>query len=321
MATRKRKAATAPDGSWEERAQIQRIRDLVDDFSIELVPTSAPDVGNLKSDLAPGSRVYLVAIPDRPFSYIVETATELRRAGLQPVPHIAARSIADRDRLADYLWRLTSAGGVDQVLVIGGTRAKPVGDYQCSQDILDSGLLQEYGVRRVGLAGHPEGHPDVDDAALMTALRQKIETCRRIGIDPYLVSQFSFDPHAVVTWEAEIRRAIGPIPIHVGVPGPASLTSLVGYARKCRIGDSVRFLTKGASTALKLVTWTPDDFLTALASYRSANPGSLVTKMHFFSFGGAARTARWLTAVGRGGFTMRRDGRGFSVVEAAAGSR
>ena len=229
------------------------------------------------------------------------------------MPHIAARNIASRDRLAKFLQRVTSEAGVDQVLIIGGSREKPSGAFHCTQQILETGLLEEFGITRIGIAGHPEGHPEIARDELLKALRQKIAHGRKTGADMYIVTQFCFDPNAVVEWESEVRAAIGDVPIHVGIPGPASLTGLVKYARMCGVGESVRFLTRGASTALKLAAWTPDKLLTALAHYKGANPGSSIAKAHFYCFGGAAKTAHWLAGVAGENFTMRRDGQGFAV--------
>jgi methylenetetrahydrofolate reductase (NADPH) len=300
--------------SWLAGAQTERIVDLIRDFSIETVPISAPKITSMGVHLEHGSDVYVGWPPSRSIGAVIETAARLSRWGYRPVPHIAARSIATRDDLAQALRRLSAEAGVDQVLLVGGSRFKPLGEFHCALQILETGLFEEFGIRRLGLAGHPEGHPEVGRGDLVEALRQKLAYGRRAGVDMYIATQFGFDANAVVTWVEEVRRAFGPVPVHVGVPGPASLTSLVKYARICGIGDSVRFLTRGANSVLKLATtWTPDKFLTALAHYQVAKPRSGIEKVHFYSFGGAARTARWLAGVRDGNFTVHADGRGFTV--------
>lgn len=306
-------AGAPPSPSWEADAQKRRIVDFVRDYSIETVSVSSAEIAALGAYLRPGAQVYVVSPPGRPLDDVADAAAHISGLGFRPVPHIAARSIASRDRLAKFLQRVTSEAGIDQVLVIGGSRGKAVGAFHCTLQILETGLLEEFGIARIGIAGHPEGHPEIAQDDLVKALRQKVAHGRKAGADMYIVSQFCFDPNAVVRWESEVRGAVGDIPIHVGIPGPASLTGLVKYARMCDVGESVRFLTRGASTALKLATWTPDKFLTALAHYKDANPGSNIAKAHFYCFGGAARTARWLAGVGEEKFSMRRDGQGFAV--------
>lgn len=300
-------------GSWQDRAEARRIVGLLEDFSIESLPATEKAVASLGETLRPGAPVYVVSPPARTQSEVVETAVLLDRAGFRPVPHVAARSFADRDRLADYLWRLTSRARVDRVLLVGGNRRKPIGEFETALDVLETGLFQEFGIRRVGLAGHPEGHPEVAADVIAAALRDKIAYGREAGLEMHVVTQFCFDPHVVIDWVAELQSDLGPVPVHVGVPGPGSLTSLVRFARMCKIGDSVRFLTRGAGKALLLANWTPDKFLTALAYYTSVNPDCGIDRLHFYSFGGTLRTAKWLAAVCKGDFAMHSDGRGFSL--------
>ena len=291
-----------------------RIAGFLSDFSIETIPTSRREITSYRADLEPGTCVYVVSPPTRSLGDICDTARYLHENGLQPVPHIAARSISDRDCLADFLRQITSQAGVNQVLVIGGSRPKPVGDFDNSLQILQTGLLEEFGIRRIGLAGHPEGHPVVPRDRLLDDLRKKIAWARRAGAETYLVTQFCFDPGIVTAWERDIRATVVGIPVHVGLPGPASLTSLLKYARICGIGESVRFLTRGAGSALKLATWTPDRFLTALANHKAVDPECRIGKAHFYSFGGVTRTARWLAAVRNNAIELSRDGSGFAVV-------
>ena len=99
------------------------------------------------------------------------------------MPHVAARSFADRDRLADFLWRLTSRARVDRVLLVGGNRRKPIGAFETALDVLETGLIQEFGIRRVGLAGHPEGHPEVAPDVIAAALRDKLAYGREAGLE------------------------------------------------------------------------------------------------------------------------------------------
>ncbi len=306
-----------PSQSWEADAQKRRIVDFVSDYSIETVSVSSAELAALGAYLRRGARVYVVSPPGRSLDDVADAAAHISGLGFRPVPHIAARSIASRDRLAKFLQRVTSEAGVDQVLVIGGSSGKPAGGFHCTLQVFETDLLEEFGIARIGIAGHPEGHPEIAHDDLVKALQQKIAHGRKAGADMYIVSQFCFDPNVVVRWESEVRQAVGDIPIHVGIPGPASLTGLVKYARMCDVGESVRLLTRGASTALKLATWTPDKFLTALAHYKGANPGSSITKAHFYCFGGAARTARWLVGVCEENFSMRRDGQGFAVARDA----
>ena len=52
--------------------------------------------------------------------------------------------------------------GVKQVLVIGGSR-EPVGDFDSSIQLLETGYFEGM---KIGIAGHPEGSPDISDSNL-----------------------------------------------------------------------------------------------------------------------------------------------------------
>jgi hypothetical protein len=109
--------------SWLAGAQTERIVDLIRDFSIETVPISAPKITSMGVHLERGSDVYVGWPPSRSIGAVIETAARLSRWGYRPVPHIAARSIATRDDLAQALRRLSAEAGVDQVLLVGGRAA------------------------------------------------------------------------------------------------------------------------------------------------------------------------------------------------------
>ena len=270
---------------------------LVRDYSIETVPAPAKEIASFGALLPPGTAVYVVWPPGRSLAEVVDTARGLHRLGLRPVPHLAARGIADRDGLEDLLRQITAQAGVDQVLVVAGSAVKPAGEFHCALQILETGLLERFGIRRIGVAGYPEGHPTIPPRDVLAALRKKLAYGRRAGSQIYVVSQVCFDPDRVLAWERGLRATVGPVPVHVGMPGPASPTSLVKYARICGVGASVRFLTRGASSPHKLLLWSPDHFLTRLANTSAADPDCGNEKAHFYGFGGIAKTARWLAAL------------------------
>jgi methylenetetrahydrofolate reductase (NADPH) len=60
-----------------------------------------------------------------------------------------------------------------------------------------------------------------------------------------------------------LRSSGKDLPIHVGVPGPATIKTLVKYAAMCGVGNSARFIRKQALNINKLRSVnTPDEFLT-----------------------------------------------------------
>ena len=58
----------------------------------------------LRDNFAPGIDVTITFLPGDNYRHNIETAAALRRAGFNPVPHIAAREMASREALDDF-WR------------------------------------------------------------------------------------------------------------------------------------------------------------------------------------------------------------------------
>ena len=111
-----------------------------------------------------------------------------------------------------------AAVGVDDLLVVAGVDT-PVGEFHESAQILDSGWLEDAGIHRVGVVGHPEGHPDVDADELVRALAAKNRIARERGLDLRLVTQFCFAAAPIVAWERGFRRWAGTCPCTSGCPG------------------------------------------------------------------------------------------------------
>jgi methylenetetrahydrofolate reductase (NADPH) len=293
------------------RASRQQIIDLLADFSIETTPATVARYGGL--DLLPAAtRVYIAFVPGDDWRNVAAAARQIRAANQTPVPHFPARSITSERMFDAFLRQLTDEAGVDQVLVIGGGLDQPQGPFASSLALLETGLLERYGVRTIGIAGHPEGEPPVRQPGVTTTHQQKLHYARRSAAALRLVTQFAFEAAPVLDWERRIRT--DGLPIHVGVPGPATLKSLLAYAKLCGVGNSVRVLTRQGGNLLRLACMSyPDALITALARHRAADPASRIERLHFYPFGGLARTARWLEAARAGAFTLHDDGLGFTV--------
>ena len=282
-------------------------------WSIEVTPAGAADIDGFTRVLAPGTNVNVTFLPGTDFRDTVDVASRLRDGGMNPVPHIAARSVSSRDQLDGMAKDMAGRAKVDEVLVIGGGVGKPAGDFTSSMEILETGLLQDAGITRIGVAGHPEGSPDIDDDALARALEWKNEFARREGLDLYIETQFCFEAGAVVEWERRIRAAGNDLPVRVGVPGPATLKTLLRFARISGIGPSMRVVTKQARNITKLLTvQSPHLLVAGLAEAMAADPESRLAHLHYYPFGGFEPTAKWAGAVAAGDFELLSEG-GFAV--------
>jgi methylenetetrahydrofolate reductase (NADPH) len=172
----------------------RRIADFLRDFSIEATRPTAADLAALRS-AAPGSnRIYLSAIPTHPLSDLVDFAANVRAAGFEPVPHLAARNLESTDALDDLLARLSTEANVRRVLVIAGDRDSPRGPFASAIEVIESGLLQRHDIADVGISGYPEGHPRITTDVLDRALAAKIEAAEQTGLDIHIVPSSAFPP-------------------------------------------------------------------------------------------------------------------------------
>jgi len=156
-------------------------------------------------------------------------------------------------------------------------------------------LFDKYGIRKMGVAGHPEGSPDFSLATAEEALRFKQAFAERSGTEMRVVTQFGFDPSGFVKWAEGLGAAGIDLPVHLGVAGPAKLTTLVKFAAMCGVGNSIQFLKKRASAITTLVSgFNPDEVVTPLEQHVAANANSAIKQIHVFPFGGMKKSAEWL---------------------------
>lgn len=284
------------------------VQHLVRGYSIETTVREAARIARFSDLVPPGTRLYVVHVPGTSFQETIGLAARLRREGVEPVPHVVARHYATFPELDDFLARLSSDAGVRQVLVVAGDQ-EPSGEVESSLQVFDSGLFEKYGIRTIGIAGHPEGHPSVSEPVLREALRRKNAYAARTGSKLYILTQFVFAAEPVIAWEQAQSEDIGALPVTVGLPGLAAVRTLLKYARDCGIGPSVQALTKRAARLTRLLTVsTPGDIIVKLAEHHRSRPQSQIANVHFFPFGSFKRTAEWANQIAAGNFDLVDDG-------------
>ena len=288
-------------------------------WSIEVTPTGATKIDSFAALLAENTSVNVTFLPGTDPNDTIAVAKRLSDEGMNAIPHIAARSLSDKDQLDGLLKRMTSEANVSEVLVIGGGVDKPVGAFDNTMQVLNTGLIQKYGISRIGVSGHPEGSPDIHEDALAQAIADKNAFAVSEGLSLYMETQFCFDAAAVLSWERAIREAGNALPIRVGIPGPATIKTLFRFAQISGIGPSMRFIAKQARNVAKLMTvQSPHLLLAGLANGMSNAPTGedkcLIQHFHYYPFGGFAKTAAYADAVAKGHITLTKDG-GFDVQE------
>ncbi len=269
--------------------------------SIEITPKQIEKLPLLKEKLEPGCRVFIALIDAGDLAGQIEATRQLKAAGFVPVPHVPARFVKDEADLRQRIKALADAGS-STMLVLGGGAPEPIGQYDAAIQLLETGVFQANGVTCIGIAGHPEGNPDITkvhgEAVLLKALKEKQAYLKAHGIEGFIATQFLFEAEPVADWAKALRAEGIDLPIYVGVPGPATIKTLVKYAAMCGVGNSARFIRKQALNITKLLTVnTPDDFVAGLAEVHYGRPELGIAGPHLYPFGGFDRLFDWVGTV------------------------
>ena len=234
-------------------------------FSLEI--TMKTDI----SDLPKVKDVYITLLPGNDYKKVANKAGELSNSGFNPVPHFPARSIKNLNELKDYVSRCKDAG-VKQALVIGGS-SQPIGDFHCSFQLLQTGLFEGF---KIGIAGHPDGSPDISDSDLEKAMIDKKPHA------DYIVTQWCLDFRPIAAFISKQT-----LPVHVGITGPLKISSLLKFANIVGAKNSINFLKSNVSKALDLLKpRDPNDIIEKIKD--STN------NFHIYTFGGLKETNKWL---------------------------
>ncbi len=273
-------------------------------YSIEVMPRTAEKVDNFRDLLPAGTRVYIAHIEGTPIEDMVRTAKRIANEGFPVMPHFPARIIKDAATLENWISMYQGEAGVDQALLLAGGVAKPHGDFESSMQLMESGLFDKAGFKRLHVAGHPEGNKDIDPDGSMKnvdeALQWKQKFKERTAAEIALATQFCFDAKPIIEWADNLKEAGIDIPVHIGIAGPAKLQTLIKFAIACGVGPSLKVLQKRAMDVTKLLLpYEPTDVVTALAAHKAANPDFNITNVHFFPLGGIKTNANW--AIENGG--------------------
>ena len=303
------------EATWSTEQLKGAVLSFLEDFSIEATPHALSELDTYPEILAPGTTVYVAHPPKSSFDDVLDLARRLQAMGYQTVPHLAVRRIESQAYLGRALASLQSSG-IDQVLVVAGDLPQPLGPYHDTMQLLETGLLPQHGFNTVGIAGHPEGSRPVGPTVLRCSLQEKAQFAADTGLKMYIVTQFGFNANAVADWETATTADGIDLPIHIGMAGLVPFKELLRYAMRCGISASMRMLLSKTSALSEQIRLTPmNELILAFASHRLSHPDSRVARAHFFAFGGAERTARWLKFVLSGQFDLDPDHRTITLNE------
>jgi methylenetetrahydrofolate reductase (NADPH) len=265
---------------------------LLSQVSVE-ISSRGHRLEQLRDNFAPGTDVTITFLPGDNYRHTIDTATALCAAGFHPVPHIAAREIASREALDDFLARARGEADVSRIVLIAGDVAAAKGPYRSSRDVGASGLIEAHGIARVSVAGHPEGHPWLSAADSFRGLEAWRDWGRLAKIRVDVITQFCFESAPILAFVGELDARGLDLPVIVGLAGPASPATLTKFALRCGIGNSIRSLRGQIGRFGRLLAETgPDDVMRGLRSAPPAATAS-IAGFHLFPFGGLRKAGQW----------------------------
>ena len=132
------------------------LKDFISGYSIEVIPKTVSKTESFGDILPKSTRVYLAHLQDADITEMVPAAKKLNDEGFTVMPHIPARVIKNKAMLGDWLSMYQNEAGVDEALLIAGGSSKPIGDYDSSIKLIESGLFDLAGFKRLHIAGHPD---------------------------------------------------------------------------------------------------------------------------------------------------------------------
>jgi methylenetetrahydrofolate reductase (NADPH) len=276
---------------------MRQTADFLNLASIEVTAKQIDKLPVLQQHLAKGTRIFIALLDAGDVDGQITFAGVLQQAGYQVIPHVPARFVQDEEDLKRRLGAFSKAG-VTQVLALGGGAPQPIGKYDAAIQLMQTGQFEAHGITRMGIAGHPEGNPDITkihgEAVLLGALRQKQAWLKEKKIEGFIATQFLFDAEPLAYWAKGLREQGIDLPLHVGIPGPASIKTLVRYAALCGVGHSARFIRKQALNITKLLTVSePTEFVEQLAKLHFEKPELKIAGPHMYPFGGFDKLFAW----------------------------
>lgn len=279
-------ASPATDVSALDPKAREALRYHLDEAYMEIFP--ARGIEDALGILDDNAYVAITCSPTRGVDTTVILAENLIRRGFRVTPHIAAKSVRDRRHLADILDAVRELG-IESIFVPGGDARTPDGLFSNALELLQA--IDEIGheLKEIGVAAHPEGHPDADDETLLQALLDKQPLAH------YLVTQMCFDAIRFGAWLREIRSRGITLPVWIGLPGVIDRARLVKTSLRIGVGDSLRFLRRNVGAAAELMkhaSYQPDDLVLDLAPCL-VDPNANIAGFHLFCFNEVAATEHW----------------------------
>ena len=266
----------------------KRIRKDLENAYMEIIPV--PGIEDRIGTLQPNMHVAVTCSPTKGVDTTLELSEKLIAQGFQVIPHISAKSVTGEKHLETIIKKLDELS-IESVFVPGGDGPEPLGEFNNAYDLLKALQKSGHNLKKIGIAAHPEGHPDISNKILMEALEKKK------GLADYIVTQMCFDANILGDWLVRINQQGIHLPVWVGLPGVIERGPLLRTSLRIGVGDSLRFLKKKSKVATELMKssiYNPEKLVTSISEYKDIADTNLAG-YHIFCFNQIEITEEWRT--------------------------
>jgi len=263
-----------------------RILNDLQNAYMEVIPV--PNIEKKLEGLSRSTHLAVTCSPTKGVDETIELSSHLVDMGFEVTPHIAAKCVTDNSHLSSIIQNLKEKN-IKSVFVPGGDRPEPAGDFSNAYQLLVSMKDMNVTDISIGIAAHPEGHPDIKDEVLINELIKKKD------LADYVVTQMCFDANILGDWLIKIKNEGVDLPVWVGLPGVIERGRLLRTSLRIGVGDSLRFLRKKTQVAAEIMKssiYYPDSLVESISKYDQIDATNLAG-YHIYCFNQIEITEKW----------------------------
>ena len=240
---------------------------MVDGYSLEMTAKELDGLREAAPLIRPDTQIAVTFLPGEEMEQRVEAAVLVRELGFEPIVHLSARRLDIARASSTSISRDITSRGRGEARVHHRRRPararRPVSRIRCRSS--RAACSKSTASRSSASAAIPKAIPNVSKAELWVWMERKIAAVRAHGMIPLVVTQFAFDDDAIVEWIGEMRARGIDVPVRLGVPGPAGIKRLLGFAKRCGVGASASVMKKyGVSITNLIGSAGPDKLVNSL---------------------------------------------------------
>ena len=266
-------------------SNLRMLNDLQNAY-MEVIPV--PKIEQKLETISRDTHLAITCSPTKGVDETIELSEILVDMGFNVTPHIAAKCVTNESHLVSIVEKLQEKG-IESIFVPGGDKPEPAGDFKNAYELLNCLNSIDHKIKNIGIAAHPEGHPDIDDEVLIKELQKKK------NLATYIVTQMCFDAELLGDWLCDIKDRGIDLPVWVGLPGVIERGRLLRTSLRIGVGDSLRFLrkkTQVASELMKSSTYYPDNLVRDISEYKKINQTNLAG-YHIYCFNQIEISENW----------------------------